>query len=93
MTISNQKTATTFTFNEPDGGKLYLVDGQMHREDGPAIDRANEKEWYVKGLLHRENGPARMFKKNLYCEWFLEGKHITSASIIQSVFDEHWNNK
>ena len=37
----------------------YRLNGKLHREDGPAVERADgHKEWYVKGKLHRENGPA-----------------------------------
>ena len=32
---------------------------QLHRENGPAIERANgTKYWYQNGLLHRTDGPA-----------------------------------
>ena len=34
--------------------------GQLHREDGPAVEYADgDKFWYLNGLLHREDGPAR----------------------------------
>ena len=34
-------------------------DGQLHREDGPAIEQANgNKWWYRNGQQHREDGPA-----------------------------------
>jgi hypothetical protein len=43
---------------EPDGTKRWLK-GQLHREDGPAIEMANgAKGWYRNGLLHREDGPS-----------------------------------
>ena len=33
--------------------------GQLHREDGPAIEYANgDKEWYLNGQRHRLDGPA-----------------------------------
>jgi hypothetical protein len=33
--------------------------GQLHREDGPAIEYSNgDKFWYINGLRHREDGPA-----------------------------------
>jgi hypothetical protein len=32
---------------------------QLHREDGPAIERVSgTKEWFRNGLFHREDGPA-----------------------------------
>jgi len=37
----------------------YLMNGQFHREDGPAIERASgTKYWFQNGHLHREDGPA-----------------------------------
>lgn len=48
----------------PDGSyELWEVNGDLHREDGPAwISYQNgkiiEKGWWFKGKSHRENGPA-----------------------------------
>jgi len=34
-------------------------DGQLHRDDGPAVEMANgDKYWYRNGRLHRDDGPA-----------------------------------
>jgi hypothetical protein len=42
-----------------DGSKLYCLKGQLHREDGPAVEEANgDKHWFLNGKRHRENGPA-----------------------------------
>jgi len=36
-----------------------LPSGDLHREDGPAIEHSNgNKYWYINGSLHREDGPA-----------------------------------
>jgi len=44
---------------EDDGSKEWRLNGQLHREDGPAVEWANgNKEWYFNGDLHREDGPA-----------------------------------
>ncbi len=41
------------------GTKRYYVNGQFHREDGPAVEYTNgTKEYYVNGKRHREGGPA-----------------------------------
>ncbi len=46
----------------------------LHREDGPAIERANgTREWYLNGELHREDGPA-IEEANGTTRWFLNGK-------------------
>jgi hypothetical protein len=61
--------------------------GEYHREDGPAIERADgRKEWYLNDLLHREDGPAienadgRKF-------WYLEGKEYTEAKFLKKIAD------
>ena len=51
--------------------------GQLHREDGPAIEYSNgTKSWYLKGHLHREDGPA-MEWVNGTIFWYLEGECYT----------------
>ena len=41
------------------GTKEWYLNGQRHREDGPAVEYANgDKYWYLNGQLHREDGPA-----------------------------------
>ena len=41
------------------GTNYYNNDGQLHREDGPAVVKATgDKEWYINGKRHREDGPA-----------------------------------
>ncbi len=43
----------------PDGTKSWYLNGQRHRDDGPAIECANGgKSWYLNGQRHREDGPA-----------------------------------
>jgi hypothetical protein len=39
--------------------KWYNLEGQLHREDGPAIEfRDGYKAYYINGKRHREDGPA-----------------------------------
>ena len=41
------------------GGKHWFKDDKLHREDGPAVERANgTKWWFFEGERHREDGPA-----------------------------------
>jgi len=41
------------------GGKSWYLNGDLHREDGPAVEYpSGTKEWYLNGKLHREDGPA-----------------------------------
>lgn len=42
-----------------DGTQEYRLDGELHREDGPARIFSNGTEhWRLNGKLHREDGPA-----------------------------------
>jgi len=39
--------------------RIWSINGKLHREDGPAVERANgDKEWYINDQCHREDGPA-----------------------------------
>ena len=41
------------------GDKEWSLNGQIHREDGPAVEWSDGyKEWWLNSKLHRENGPA-----------------------------------
>jgi len=41
------------------GNREWCLNGQWHREDGPAVEHANgTRAWYRYGELHREDGPA-----------------------------------
>jgi hypothetical protein len=41
------------------GDKHYFLNGNRHREDGPAIEWGDgDKSWYLNGYPHREDGPA-----------------------------------
>ena len=57
-----------------DGGKSWLLHDLLHREDGPAIERADgTKMWYLNGKLHREDGPA-IERADGSKSWYLNGK-------------------
>ena len=57
------------------GNKVWRnKEGDLHREDGPAIEYANgRKEWWFKNDLHRINGPAIEFASGRK-EWYLNGR-------------------
>ena len=59
------------------GTKFWLLNGKLHREDGPAVEHANgDKFWCLNGEYHREDGPAIEYA-NGDREWFLNGKKVT----------------
>ena len=58
---------------DEDGTKRWSLSGELHREDGPAIEYANgSKFWCINGELHREDGPAIELASG-YKEWWLSG--------------------
>ena len=41
------------------GSKYWYLNDKQHREDGPAVERADgTKYWYLNDKCHREDGPA-----------------------------------
>jgi len=62
-----------------DRTEWYNLEGQRHRDSGPAIEYSNGgKYWYQHGKLHRDDGPAIEYASG-YKEWYLEGKRLTEA--------------
>jgi hypothetical protein len=58
-------------------GKYYYWNGQLHREDGPAIEYTDgSKFWYLHDQRHREDGPAIQHFSGLK-EWWLQGKQYS----------------
>lgn len=57
-----------------DGTEEWLLNGQRHREDGPALVRPDgSRMWYLYGLRHREDGPAAVCSDGGRL-WFLNGR-------------------
>lgn len=55
-----------------DGTVRWYVDGQLHRDDGPALTYPDGTGyWYRNGFFHREDGPA------IVCHgvqiWYVDG--------------------
>ena len=66
----------------PNGHKEWRLNGDLHREDGPAIESANgDKEWYLNGDLHREDGPAVEFANGTK-EWYLNDEKVDPETIV-----------
>ena len=65
------------TVNKEKTIRWYNDEGQLHRLDGPAVERANgDKEWYVEGKCHRLDGPAIEWASG-HKEWYVDGKQMT----------------
>ena len=60
------------------GTKHWYLNGQRHREGGPAIECVvtGDKSWYINGQRHREDGPAVEWP-NGDKSWYINGKFLT----------------
>ena len=55
------------------GDKEWWLNGNLHREDGPACEYTNgDKEWLLNGKRHREDGPA-IERPDGSKSWYLNG--------------------
>ena len=73
-----------------DGATLYYVDGQLHRDYGPAVCTATGQEyWYQHGKLDRTDGPAIV--GHTYQAWFSNGEYhrIGGAAVTYVNLDCH----
>jgi len=58
----------------PNGDKFWYLNGELHREDGPAEEWADgSKLWYLNGERHCEDGPAEEWADGSKL-WYLNGK-------------------
>lgn len=73
-------------------GSTWMVNGKLHRLDGPAIDENNgHQEYWVNGKKHREDGPA-IIDKNGYQEYWINGKRhrMDGAAIVFASGDKQY---
>ena len=64
------------------GTKRWLLNGNLHREDGPAFERANGyKEWHLNHKFHREDGPAIEHPDGTK-EWYLNDEKVHPETIV-----------
>jgi len=52
----------------------WYKNGELHREDGPAVIIGSIQKWYLDGRLHRVDGPAVI--DNDHQEWWVNGEFI-----------------
>ena len=60
----------------------YWLDGQLHREDGPAVFKHDFIMWFRNGVRHREDGPAievnsGKYGYGFYKEWWFQGEKVS----------------
>lgn len=85
MIISYPTKNGKITLTIPTDSIVYLKNGVIHRDDGPAFivlfystPTINEETWFKDGLHHRTNGPAyKVYFRNgkvKLAQWFFENK-------------------
>ena len=67
-----------------DGDRFWYLNGNLHREDGPAVEWASgTRSWFLNGNLHREDGAAVEWASGTRY-WYLNGKlHRTDGPAIE----------
>jgi len=66
--------ALTIIKKDKNGTKEWCINGNNHREDGPALIKADgSQQWYINGKKHRADGPAVIWDDGTQ-EWWLNGK-------------------
>jgi len=82
----------------PSGEKRWLQNGQLHREDGPAIEGVGPggefmglEQWALNGKTHRVGGPAATYECGTEY-WMQEGElhRIDGAALISSDGSKEW---
>jgi hypothetical protein len=74
----------------------YLKNGQLHREDGPAVEHDNgTKEWFKNGLRHRDGDLPAIEHYDGTKVWFQNGQiHRDGDShAFESHYEKKWYKK
>lgn len=78
---------------EVNGTVIWLLNDELHREGGPAIETLKGSEiWYSNGLKHREDGPA-VTRPNGNKEWWVNGIECTEEEFNQWLAKKLLNDK
>ena len=74
-----------------DRSQMYCFQGQIHREDGPAVVVPDEMEtWYKNGKIHRENGPAMTNLRSGTKMWMQNGvRHREDGPAVEKLDGTH----
>ena len=64
-------------------GRLWYLDGLLHREDDPAsIYSDGTKKWYLNGFLSRKDGPAVEYSNSVVREGHYRGMPLYNGAIF-----------
>ena len=73
--------------------EYHIVDGLLHREDGPALITYSASYWFINGRLHREGDePAMVFSDQILMSWWKNGKRhrIDTPAVVHGGLDDEW---
>ena len=72
--------------------RWYNEQGQLHRENGPAIEWAEGiKSWYINGQRHREDGPAIEWASGDKYWYINDQRHRENGPAIEYASgDKYW---
>lgn len=65
------------------GNKNWYLNGELHREDGPACEWADAKYWYLNGKRHREDGPAVENSHGSKSWWINDQRHREDGPAVE----------
>lgn len=69
----------------PSGAEVWYQNGQIHRNEGPAVTLPNGTEiWYQNGKVHRADGPAVLYPDQS-ARWYLDNKRVYSENKYQQL--------
>jgi hypothetical protein len=76
----------------PDGTIEWRLNGQFHREDGPAVICSDGvQQWYLNGKMHREGGPAYISTNGFKSWWLNNRRHrVDGPAIIRTDGTRVW---
>ena len=63
-----------------EGHKSWHLNGELHREDGPAIEDSNgNRFWYLNDKIHRIDGPAIEWNNGVK-RYYINGEEVTKEA-------------
>ena len=68
------------------GNHWYYENDLLHRQDGPAFDGWEGKEWRINGKLHRLDGPSIIWRDGRRA-WYLNGEEVKCKN--QTEFEQY----
>ena len=74
-----------YCFIYPSGIKAWYMNGELHREGGPAyIHPDGQKEWFINGNRHRLDGPAVIWEGDIK-DWFIDGRYYNEKNFNKRI--------